>query len=135
MARWFVLPMVPPANAQRKGTPLDPWRPKYLTERGLGWTASTSFRYWMLCQVIGSDADLDLLDPLPDVVELKPGRQIPAAKRTAMQTWLAKRGVTDADLTLTGDALAAELQRICLLVQSRETPQDRAAIFTDLTGL
>ncbi len=135
MARWFVLPMVPPANAQRKGTPDDPWRPKYLRERGLGHTASCQFRYWILCQVIGSDADLDLLDPLPDVVELKPGRQIPAGKRTAMQTWLTKRGVTDADLTLTGDALAAELRRICLMVQARETDQERAAIFADMTGL
>lgn len=133
--RWFVLPMVPPANAQKKGTESDPWRPKYLRERGLGHTNSTSFRYWMLCQVIGTDAELDQLDPLPDVVELVPGRQIPAAKRTAMQAWLAKRGVSDANLLLTGDALAAELQRICALVQSRETAQERAAIFTDLTGL
>ncbi len=135
MARWFVLPMVPPANAQKIGTIDDPWRPKYLRERGLGYTNSTQFRYWILCQVIGTPAELDQLDPLPDVVELVPGRQIPTAKRNAMLNWLAKRGVTDANLTLTGDELAAELRRICTLVQSRETPQERAAIFADITGL
>lgn len=133
MARTFVIPVIPPANAQKIGTPEDPWRPKYLRERGLGFTNSTTFRYWMLCEVIGTPAQLDALAAEPDVHEITDAA-IPAGKRTAINNWLAKRGVT-ADLNLTGDALVAELRRICLLVQSRETAQERATIFSDITGL
>lgn len=133
MARTFVIPVIPPANAQKIGTSEDPWRPKYLRERGLGFTNSTTFRYWMLCEVIGTPAQLDALAAEPDVHEIT-ASAIPAGKRTAINNWLAKRGVT-ANLNLTGDALVDELRRVCLLVQQAETPAIRAALFTDMTGL
>lgn len=135
MARTFIVPIIPPANAQKKGTTLDPWRPKYMRELGLGFTNTTSFRYWMLLEATGSDAAMDTLASQPDVHEITPGTSIPANKRNQIANWLTKRGITDADLTLQGDALIAELRRICALAQSSETEQDRVAIFSDMTGL
>lgn len=134
MARTFIVPMVPPVNASKKGTAEDPWRPKYMRELGLGYTNGITFRYWSMYDAIGSDAAMDTLASQPDVHEITPGTSIPANKRNQIANWLAKRNITDADLTLQGDALIAELRRICLLVQSRETAQERATIFSDITG-
>lgn len=140
-ARWFVIPMQKPVDPSGFGTRDDPWRPKYLREAGLGFTDGANFRYWMICRVTyGSDdiydpageALLDTLAARPDVHEIRANTAIPAGKRAALQNWLTKRGVTDANLDLQGIALVNELKRICLQVQRAETQAERDAIRAEL---
>ncbi len=138
MARTFIIPMQPPANPSKIGTFADPWRPKYLRERGLSINNATSFRYWIIGEVSGTpgaeDMQLNALAAMPDVYEINPWTTIPHDKRPALVAWLAKRGITDANLDLQGDALVAELRRVCHVAQAKETAQERLAINADIAG-
>ena len=93
--RTFLIPMQAPANGTGKGTRADPWRPKYLLERGLDFSIVNA-RDFCLAHVTGDDAALDALEAEPDVIELpQDDQEIRPGKQGRMRAMLAQAGIAE----------------------------------------